>query len=287
MRIPPVWLLFLSVPLLHASGLPGLKMTVHSTHDGISGDQTSYTEQDRWREEHRNAVGGEKHWYGRDVHYGPHLASIVRCDEGQAYDLNLDSGEYTEGPFPPPPLSKEQIEALGLNGPRMAASGKPTLRIETTTVDTGERKDFFGHTARHVITTTKKIPLEGSESSAEKTVKDGWYIDLDTSISCRRGGFGGKPVHAFVTAGNAPVERMEFIDKGEPETGFATQWKITTTEEIALANGTRRKQTFVSEMQITEFVEGPLDPGLFVVPDGFRKVESIERNPSSSLPSQR
>jgi len=53
-----------------------------------------------------------------------------------------------QGPHPPKPLSKEQTEALGLKGPQFAASGKPTLRIEITTVDTGERKEFFGHTAK-------------------------------------------------------------------------------------------------------------------------------------------
>jgi hypothetical protein len=107
-----------------------------------------------------------------DAHYGPRLASITRCDLGQAFELNLDTGEYVAATHPPKPLSKEETEALGLKVPEFAASGKPTLRIETTTVDKGERKEFFGHTARYVITTRKQIPLEGSKSDAQQTVTD-------------------------------------------------------------------------------------------------------------------
>jgi len=141
-------------------------------------------------------------------------------------------------------LSKAQAEALGLKPLQFVASDKPTLRIETTTLDTGERKEFFGHTARHVITTEKQIPLEGSKSIAQEMVKDGWYIDFDTSISCARRRPLGKPahVHAFLTAGNAPIEKREFVDKGEPETGFAIEQKITTKEAMTLSDGTKKTE---------------------------------------------
>jgi len=68
----------------------------------------------------------------------------------------------------------------------MFQSTEPTLRIETTTVDTGERKEFFGHIARHFIITRKQIPLEGSHSEPQETLTDGWYIDLDPQVSCDR-----------------------------------------------------------------------------------------------------
>lgn len=129
--------------------------------------------------------GARRRWDGStDVRYGPHLASIVRCDLGQTFELNLDAREYIAAPYPPKPLSKAETEARGLKPLQFVASDKPTLRLETTTLDTGERKEFFGHTARHVITTRRQIPLEGSKSDAQEMVKDGWYIDLDPSISC-------------------------------------------------------------------------------------------------------
>ncbi len=279
MRISPVWFLILGIPLLRASNASGLKMTVRHTSEGISSDQTFYIEKDRRRAEYRNWIG---------VHYGPQLASITRCDLGQMFELNLDAGEYVESSYPPKPLSKEEREGRGLKVPDLLASGKPTLRIEITTVDTGERKEFFGHAARHIITTRKQIPLEGSRSDAQQTVTDGWYIDVDTSISCDRHMPEGKRVHAhaFLTAGNMPIEKIEFIDNGVPEEGFAIEWKITSREAIALPDGAKKEHTSSREMRLTQFVEGPLDPALFTIPTGFLQVEHIERNPPASLPSQ-
>jgi hypothetical protein len=50
-----------------------------------------------------------------------------------------------------------------------------------------------------VITTRRVIPLTGSSGRESQTVTDGWYIDLDTALSCdpwwRSSGSG----HAFVT----------------------------------------------------------------------------------------
>jgi hypothetical protein len=288
MRMSPHWLLLLGVPLFHTSSSSGLKFSVRHTHEGISSDQTLYVEQDRRRTEYRNSTGGEKlRWdESRNVRFGPQLASIVRCDLGQMFELNLDSGEYAAAPYPPQPLSKTQTEALGLKTPQFMASDKPTLRIETSTLDTGDRRDFFGHTARHVITTRSQIPLEGSTSNAQEMVTDGWYIDLDTSISCDRKRLSGKPAHAFLAVGNAPIEKMEFVDKGEPESGFAIEWKITTKEAITLSDGTRKDRTFVHEMCVTQLFEGPLDPALFTIPIGFRQVEHIDRNPPTDLPNQ-
>ena len=178
--------------------------------------------------------------------------------------------------------------ALRTESALLAPSGEPTLRIVTTTVDTGEREEFFGHMARHIITSRKQIPLDGSKSNAQQTVTDGWYIDLDRSISCDRTSPAGKPLHAhaFLAAGNMPIENIEFVDNGQPETGFAIELKTTLMEPVTLPDGTKKEHTSVSEMRVTQFVEGPLDPALFTIPAGFRQVERIERNPPAELPSQ-
>ena len=285
MRISTFWFLLLGVPLLPPPSSSGLKFAVRHTQDGMSSEQFFYVEQDRRRTEYRSSTG-ERRWDGSlDVRYGPRLAFITRCDLGRAFELNLDANEYASAPYPPQRLSKAQAEALGPKPPQYL-SDKPTLRIETTTLDTGERKEFFGHTARHVITTRREIPLEGSKSNAQEMVTDGWYIDVDTSISCDQKRLSGKPVHvhAFLAAGNAPIEKLEFVDKGEPESGFAIEWKMK--EAITLSNGTKTDRTFVREMRVTQFVEGPLDPAVFTIPTGFRRVEHIDGNPPATLPNR-
>ncbi|HEX4757949.1 MAG TPA: hypothetical protein VH308_08200, partial [Terracidiphilus sp.] len=176
MHLPPICLLFLGVPLLQTSEDTGIKMTVRRVFDGNPTEQTIYVQEDRERMEFRNYQGKQKVDGSQQWLSGPRLAAITRCDLGQIFELNLDAAEYVSAPYPPKPLTQAEIEARGLAKPGMSPSGEPTLRIETTTVDTGERKVFFGHIARHVIITRKQIPLEGSHSEPQETVTDGWYI---------------------------------------------------------------------------------------------------------------
>jgi hypothetical protein len=191
-------------------------MTVRDSMSGSESEETIYFRPDARRREFRNLTASK---------YGPRLASIERCDLGERFGLNLDQREYDSYPYPPQ-LPKEQLAKMSQT-PQPAQPGPPTFRIEETTVDTGERTDFFGHQARHVITTRKETPLAGSHRYAREVVIDGWYIDLKTDISCepwwhsqeKQKGF------AYFSAGNVP-ERVEFVAKGNPETGFVVEAKM-------------------------------------------------------------
>jgi hypothetical protein len=283
MSFPPRLFLLLGVSLLLASGeksstLPGaagIKMTVRLASQGFWFERTTYVRGDARRMEYRNMQGHR---------YGPHVAAIERCDLGEAFDVNLDQKEYDSVLYPPRPLTKEELVKSGINMLQVAPPGAPTLRLEETTVDTGARKDFFGHTARHVITSRKERPLEGSHREAQESVKDGWYIDLDTRIVCDRGWPENKTANkktiAYLTSGDAPPERIESFKKGETETGFPVEWIISSKSEFARSDGTKQWRTSRDRMKVTDFVEGPLDPALFEVPAGFRKVATIDSNES-------
>lgn len=180
MRSSLIWLLALAIPTTPGAEHSGIKMTIESVVAGNSSARTSYLEADRLRVEYRNSFGGRRHG---DVNYGPRMARIVRCDLGEAYELNLDASEYTSTPYPPKPLTLEEMKARGLDlGTRQAAA--PTIRVEIKTTDTGERKEMFGRVARHVITTNTSTPLEGSHSEPQESVTDAWYIDFDQRLSC-------------------------------------------------------------------------------------------------------
>src|SRR5262249_15485619 len=115
----------------------GKKIVVQDTFAGMSKERVMYIAPDRRRMEFKNSSGGPPRRDGStDVRYGPPLVAITRCDLDQAFELNLDSKEYVAGPYPPKPLSQAEIKAQGLKAPQFAASDKPTLRIETTTIDT-------------------------------------------------------------------------------------------------------------------------------------------------------
>jgi hypothetical protein len=281
------WLLLLGVPLLQASENRGVKMTIQHGQAGLSTQQTIYLQADRKRMEFRSAFGQKNADGSVQPTYGPRLVAITRCDLGQAFELNLDASEYTSVPYPPKPLTKEEIKARGLETPVTYNSDKPTLRIEVTTTDTGERKEIFGHIARHVITTRKQIPLEGSHSEPQESVTDAWYIDfqsidLNQRLSCDRKPPEGK--HAYTHSylwlgGNRPMDKPDFVTIGEPERGFAVQSVTTSKSTYTLPAGARKQSDSKFEMQVTQFEENPLDPALFEIPSGFKHVEHIERNP--------
>jgi hypothetical protein len=268
-------LLFLS-PLLLASNSPGTKMTVRRISPGYSSETTAYWQGDRKRLEYRNSSGNG---------LGPHIATITRCDLKRMFELNLDSSEYASAPHPPKPLTKQQMHARGLDQQTISWSEKPMLRIEIKTVDTHERKQLFGHTARHVITTRKQIPLEGSRSQPEETVQDGWYIDLDQEISCDPlylRNTGSYSAFAFLSVNQThetrTMDRPEFVHVGQPERGFALEEVTTSDTTYRSTDGTTKHARSKGERVVTELYEGPLDPALFEVPHGFRHVEEIDHN---------
>jgi hypothetical protein len=275
------WLLFLAVPQSQGSQQSGIELTMRRTDYGQTHEDKQYYLNDRKRMEFRGAAGQPRNDGSTMWTYGPEIAGITRCDLGQMFELNLEAREYTSAPYPPKPYTDEQMAAKKLTLPDFSSSAPRTIRIETTTVDTGERKDFFGHAARHVIRTGKTIPLEGSHSEPQETIVDGWYIDVHPEISCERRIPNGKLGHgySFLQSGNQRPETPEFVDIGAPETGFAVQLVMTHTGSYRLADGTRKQFETTNEMLVTEFREGTLDPKLFEIPEGFTLVDHIARNP--------
>jgi hypothetical protein len=272
MLFPSLFLLALPLPFLQSPDRSGTTITVQSSVRGNQAQRTTYIQPDRQRIEYRNSLGTR---HGTEPVYGPHLAAIVRCDLGQSFELNLDTQEYTSTPYPPRSLTVDELKPM----PIIQEPATPTIRIETKTADTGERKEIFGRTARHVITTTTQTPLAGSHSSPQESVTDGWYIDFDQRLSCdpTRLRTSHGHTYGYLSAGNGKqrIEKPEFVDIGEPERGFPVSSTVTSKSPPNLADGTIT--TF--ETRVTHFEEGPLDPALFEIPPGFKHVDRIERNP--------
>jgi hypothetical protein len=207
---------------------------------------------------------------------------IVRCDLGQSFLLRSKTEEYSSSPYPPKPPTPEAAR-LAVEKSYAADSPKPTLRIETTTVDTGDRKEMFGYVARRVITTRKQTPLEGSNSQPSESVTDGWYIDLDHSISCDP-----KPLHGSKHSGivsshpgvggrQTPVDRPEFVDIGARETGLPLRETQTFPMTTVFSDGTGASAARTFESEVTVLEKITLDSVLFEVPAGYKLVEPTQR----------
>jgi hypothetical protein len=285
------WLVLFFIPLLQASENTAIKMTIQYKQPGLSNQHTIYLEADRKRMEYRNSFGQKPADGSVQPIYGPHLVSITRCDLGRVFELNLDTREYASAPYPHGSLTREQVEASGLHTPVKYVADKPTLRIEVTTTDTGERKQIFGYIARHVVTTRKETPLTGSRSEPRETVTDGWYtdsrdIDLNQQLSCgpRRAKDGTG--YAYLAVGTPPWQKPEFVTIGQPERGFALTSVTTVADSYQSPDGTKQYSDSKFETKVTELEERPLDPALFEIPPGFKLVAEIERNPAAAFASQ-
>ncbi len=286
MRFLASWPLLLSLPLLSASTPQGLKITVRNTMLGQSSETTQYFQSDRRRSEYR-ARNGFQAWPGRRIIqvYGPPLAMIWRCDLAQISELNLDDREYHSSPLPKWP-TREELQARAAKSPQPAQPKKPNLLVEISTVDTGERKELFGYTARHVITTRKYIPLEGAVSEPSESVTDGWYIDLDTRLSCEPNLKGAGYALLTGSVNGAARDIPTIKATGKPETGFPVELKTIDHSTFSLPDGTRKENTSTFETQVTELSSAPLDPSLFEIPVGFRRVDHLRREPTPPLSAQ-
>jgi hypothetical protein len=111
------------------------------------------------------------------------VANILNADRGASYVLDLNAREYVA------PRSAEPILTLAmwLHRPRISSSGK-TVRIYSEAVDTGERRQMFGLTARHLIIHQRTTAEAGACSCNSTLERDGWYVPA-VSASAYQGTF--------------------------------------------------------------------------------------------------
>jgi hypothetical protein len=223
--------------------------------------------------------------------YEPHTALLESCngDVKSAVVLNLDDNTYAPKQMSRK-LTAEEIKNLDDHAPNGPAPTRPTVLHEITTKDTGGRKQSFGYSARHVITTFKSTPLEGTASMQSESITDGWYIDLDTRISCdispttpregttysvvqiSEGVLTPGQVSGPMSVSEPSVVQTTYV--GKPETGFPI-WIRTTMRRPVLVPGAKSQQVNITQSEVTELSAKALDPSLFEVPKDFRSVPRI------------
>jgi hypothetical protein len=242
-------------------------------------ESTEYLQADRRREEHRGWTGYCLWPQSRTI-YRPsaRVALITRCDLEQIFLLNLDDREYMTWPLRTFP-SREESLARGAPGDQVVARREPAVLVENETVDTGERKEFFGRTARHVITTRRILPLHRATQGPSETVTDAWYIDLDTHISCDPWWQSARTGHAFatLTAKGEEGDIPTFKDIGEPERGYVVRSTSTSSGTITRRDGSTDDYVTIGEIDVTHLSTVDLDSGFFEVPVGFTLVEQIRQ----------
>jgi len=262
----------------------GTKLVWHYTWGTFAGGEvTTYTMGDRRRTERRNTA----QYRNASGSFEPGDPSpdvvIQRCDLGQSFQLDTSRAEFISEEYPPKPFfTPEELKARGFDDPDWDTSSLPAFLVETTTVDTGEREELFGRWARYVITTIKRTPLGDTKAEPSVTVMDGWYLDYERRISCEPKPSEAPKVHDFdwvVINGRWRMltGKIVNIEVGRRETGLLVRkGQNSLTMTLTGSNGIQMS----SDIKITELFEGPLDPALFDIPPGFRRVDRLQWRPA-------
>jgi hypothetical protein len=262
----------------------GTKLVWRYTSGSFAGGEvTTYIMGDRRRTEFHNTSMKRQSDGSFSLSDPPANVVIDRCDLGLSFGLNTDSHEYSQHRFPPKPLTPEEMKASGWDDSDWDTAKLPAVRVEVTTVDTGEREIIFDQPARHVITTIKTTLVGNAKDIPSPPaahlvshgpwvrVKDGWYIDYERRVSCepvpetKVHSFGGlvEANHLFRT------EKTETILIGPLENGLLVRGEVNpiTTSTISGSNGVNVRVS--DDNSVTQFYRGPLDPALFAIPTGF------------------
>ena len=179
-----------------------------------------------------------------------------------------------------------------LRGERARAHGHGgVLTITTTTTDTGERREMFGYTARHIIT---KSFAEASPTACDQypveMETDGWYIDLLYGFNCSPdlSGAMGVPGEISSAAGKGPYFSMPvgYLNlRRKPRKGCSgssyddvSQYKRIGTARfgypVLLTVKQRQKdtRTSIATHEVTDIINTELDQSLFEVPASFTRI---------------
>ena len=278
------WLFLLIMLNPQAHENVGTKIVTRHTGPGSVSEATLYIMPDRRRLELRHFVQSENSSRSPEARTEPSSVFIQRCDLGQSFHLRPNVKEFSSSSYPPKPPTPQQEKQLAVENSDRGEPAKPTLRIETTTVDTGERQEMFGYVARRVTTTVRQTPLDGATSQSSLSVTDGWYIDLDRSISCdpepspgsKRSGL----LSGYISVragGRQPIDIPEFIDNGKRETGLPLSETKTSPMMTKFADGTSTTNDSQIKSEVIVLERAVLDPALFEIPSEYKQVKQSQR----------
>lgn len=231
--------------------LADIKITTKSTAGGQSMTSTTYIKGARQRTE------------------GLGYTSIYQCDLKRTIQINDKTRSYMIAPL------GEKDGSRGTNPPQTGAGARRggVITYTTTIVDTGERKQMLGLTARHLKSKTVVAASEGACNSMNMEMEsDGWYVDLPDALSCLTDGS---------AAPNFPdqsdcVDEVRFKTVGTAKLGtpvmVTTTMKFNTGADSAAMNIPASSST----QEVVDLSNVKLDAALFEIPAGYTEVKSVQ-----------
>jgi hypothetical protein len=188
----------------------------------------------------------------------PLILDIANCDTKTGFFIDNSVHEYR-------PYKVVKFWPIAELDDYSKKNNLDVVQIQSKTVDTGERKIFFGHSARHFITTTKRHADEKNAGGEETT--DGWYIGHESpDHQCAPDYVRSEPYYVIGTGLVMFPQIAQFDHSGPVPTGLAV--KVTHTEKIAGTKGAADR-IVILEKTVEELSDAPLNPSLFELPSGL------------------
>ncbi len=199
----------------------------------------------------------------RSEQMGGQMITIQQCDLRRDLQLMPQAKVYTVTPYTD--ASNANIPA----GDVRQTGGTTKGGLVTSTVtskDTGERRQMFGYTARHIITT---IVTESSPDSCtpmnSKMETDGWYIDAAFQLDCER----ERDYSSYRPQQKSGCQdRYQLKQIGSAKKGYALWEKMTMFGEDG-------KESFSMINEVVELSQATLDAALFDAPADYREVKDF------------
>jgi len=215
---------------------------------GMSGETVTMIKGARERSENHTGMGFD-------------TISITQCDLKRTIQISDTAKKYTITPMEssspaasttpstPPPTAQTPTTRGGL------------VEYISSTIDTGERKEMFGFTARHVKSSTTINAAADSCSPGKRRIeRDGWYIDLNVGFTCDRNVAQAMPTARPQAGGCRDQVRMK--NEGKAEAGYP----LIETIRMSGENG---EVMFTTTKEVIELSRATLDIALFDIPAGY------------------
>jgi hypothetical protein len=201
----------------------------------------------------------------RSEQMGGQMVTIQQCDLRRDIQIMPQARAYTIRPY-------ETAQAASTTTPASdtrQSSERTQGGLITSTVitkDTGERRQMFGYTARHIITVieTKSSPDSCSPMNS-KMETDGWYIDAAFQLDCD---------NERATRYRAPRQGGGCQDRYETKTVGTAKRGYPVWEKMTMF-GADGRESFSTLNEVVELSQATLDQSLFDPPADYREVKDF------------
>lgn len=231
------------------------KIVQTNSFSGQKSSSTVYVRGSRKRTESSGFMG-----MGGDV------ATVEQCDLKRNIKISDKKRMYFIEPFDTDedatPAARPTPTPRPAPTPRStpAVTRGGTVTYVSSINDTGERKQMFGLTARHIKTSmTVESSPDACSKNDMKMETDGWYVDLP-EFSCPVS-FRPQVPQRPGRADGGCRDKVLYRTSGGGRLGFP----LSVTQTMSMGGGFSSNQT----TETLEFSRAPLDPALFDIPQGY------------------